>query len=120
MENLSKLLPDIGAMDELIDIRQTTRTADATGGWVDTWSDLATGVWARVEYLAQSDEGMRGEEQQIVAYRRIRFTFRSFFDTLNEQMRIVYDGDEYDILSISKLGRNRFLVVEAEKRDNET
>jgi hypothetical protein len=35
-------------------------------------------------------------------------------------MRIVFDSEEYDILNISRLGRSRFAVVEAEKRDNET
>ena len=119
MENLAKLLPDIGSMDELIDIRSFTNTADATGGVVPTWSDLATGVWCRVEYTSQSSEGTRGEDQQIVAFRIVKFTFRDVF-TINEKMRIVYSGDDYDILSISRLGRGRFVIVEAEKRDNET
>lgn len=120
MGKLSKQLTDVGAMDELISIRQFTRTTDATGGVVETPSYLAQDVWALVEEQARSDKGDRGEEQQIVAYRITKFTFRDFWATLNETMRIVYDGDEYDILSISKLGRNRFVIVEAEKRDNET
>lgn len=120
MASLSKLLKDVGQMDQLISIRQFTRVADATGGWVDTASFLAEDIWAKVEYTAQSDEGMRGENQQIVAWRLVRFTFRDFWPTLDERMRIVYEGNEYDIHNIQKLGRNRFVIVEAEKRDNET
>lgn len=120
MGNLAKLLKDLGELDELISIRQFSRVADATGGWVETPSYLAQDIWAKVEVSAKSDEGMRGEDQQIVAYRVTRFTFRNFWDTLNENMRIVYGGLEYDILSIGYAGKNRFAIVEAEKRDNLT
>lgn len=119
MANLSKLLPDIGAMDSLISIRQYSRVADATGGWVDTASFLAEDVFSKIDYTTRSDEGMRGEDQQIVAYNIVKFTFRDFWD-LNETMRIVFDGFEYDIKSIAKLGRSRFVIIEAEKRNNET
>ncbi len=120
MANLSKLLSDVGNMDQLVSIRQYSRVADATGGWVETASFLAEDVWAKVEYTSQSDEGMRGEMQQVVAWRRVKFTFRSFWDTLDETMRIVYKGLEYEILNIGYLGRERFVVVEAEKRNNLT
>jgi head-tail adaptor len=120
MGNLSKQLKDVAEMDTLISIRQYTRVADATGGWVETPSFLAEDVWAKIEYTAQSDEGMRGENQQMVAWNRTKFTFRDFWPTLSETMRIVFDGDEYDILNISRTGRTRFVIIEAEKRDNET
>lgn len=119
MGNLSKLLPNVGSMDQLINILSGIETTDSTGGVSTAWSNLATDIWSRVEYTAQSSEGMRGEDQQIVAFRIVKFTFRDFW-TINEKMRIVFDGDEYDILNISRLGRSRFAIVEAEKRDNET
>ena len=120
MGNLSKQLTDVGAMDELISIRQFTRTTDASGGVSEAPSFLAEDVWAKVEYTNRSDEGTRGEDQQIVAFSIVKFTFRDFWSTLNKTMRIVYGGEEYDILSISRLGKNRFVIVEAEQRDNET
>ena len=120
MGNLAKFNKDIGQMDELISIRQYSRAADATGGWVETASYLAEDVWAKVEYTTRSDEGMRGEEQQIVAFRIVKFTFRNFWDTLDEKMRIVYGGLEYDIHNIEYGGKSRFVTVEAEKRDNLT
>lgn len=119
MGNLSKLLPDVGSMDRLIDIVQYTETTDATGGVTETASDLATNVWCKVDYLTQSDEGMRGEEQQVVAWNRVKFTFRDYW-SVTEKMRISFDGADYDILNISILGRDRFTVVEGEKRDNQT
>ena len=120
MGNLAKQLKDLGEMDELISIRQYSRVADATGGWVETASYLAEDIWAKVEYTARSDEGTRGEDHQIVAFRLVRFTFRNFWDTLDETMRIVYGGLEYDIHNIQYMGKNRFVTVEAEKRDNLT
>lgn len=120
MANLAKLISDVGSMDQLIGIRQYSRVEDATGGVVETASYLAEDVWAKIEDTTRSDEGMRGEDQQMVAFRITKFTFRDFWPTLNETMRIVYEGLEYDILSISHLGRSRFVVIEAEKRDNLT
>ena len=110
MGNLAKQLKDLGEMDELVSIRQFTRVADATGGWVETASYLAEAIWAKVEYTTQSDEGMRGEEQQVVAYRVVKFTFRNFWDTLAETMRIVYEGDEYDIHNIHRLRHNSIII----------
>jgi head-tail adaptor len=118
MAGLSKIV-DIGALDQLISIREATEVTDATGGVSETWSDLATSVWSKVEYTLQSSEGMRGEDQQVVAYQIAKFTFRDYW-AVTEKMRIGYGGAEYDILAISPLGRDRFTVVEAEKRDNET
>lgn len=120
MGTLAKQLLDVGRMNELISIRQYTSAEDETGGWVETPSYLAEDIWAMVEGTAQSDEGMRGEKQQMVAWNRRKFTFRNFWDTLDEKMTIIYDGNEYDILNIDKIGKNRFVVIEAEKRDNET
>lgn len=119
MGNLSKLLTDVGALDQLVYLMTATKSADATGGQVETWATGEEPLWAKVEYGTQSDEGMRGEDQQVVAYRVVRFTVRYGF-TIDETMRLSYNGDEYDIHSISRLGRERFLVIEAEKRDNET
>ena len=119
MANLAKLLPDIGAMDTLIDIRSFTNATDATGGVVPTWGNLATDIWCKVDYTAMSDEGMRGEDQQVVAYNVVKFTFRDLW-TIDETMRIVFEDKEYDIKNISRLGRSRFAIVEAEKRDNLT
>lgn len=120
MGQLSKQLKDIGELDQLVSIQQYSRVADATGGWIDTASYLAEDIWAKVEYTARSDEGTRGEDQQVVAYNIVKFTFRDFWDTLNETMRIIFEGCEYDIHSISKMGRSRYVIVEAEKRDNLT
>lgn len=118
MGNLSGII-EIGQLDKLIDILSATKTTDATGGQVETWTETYSDVWCHVEYTAMSNEGMRGEEQQIVAYNVTRFTVRDLF-TVNETMRLSFEGNEYDIKSISKLGRSRFAVIEAEKRDNET
>jgi len=119
MGALSKLLPDIGAMDQLISIKQYSSAADATGDYPETGSYLAEDIWANVAYTAQSDEGMRGEDQQIVAWNRVKFTFRDFW-TITNRMRVVFEEEEYDILNINRLGRSRFVVIEAEKRDNLT
>jgi head-tail adaptor len=119
MANLARLLHDVGEMDNLINIKSPTQTTDATGGITKTWSSLYTDVWCKVDYSLKSNEGFRSEDQQLVAFRVVTFTMRDFAE-LNEIMRIEFEDVEYDILSITKLGRDRFLVIEAERRDNNT
>ena len=118
-ENLGKLMPDVGSLDEQINILQPLRTTGPAGGVTETWSALASNVWARVMDKGLSNEGFRGEDQQEVAFRITEFTVRAEF-SIDETMRIQYAGQQYDILSILKVGRNRFLTIKSERRDNET
>jgi len=119
MANLAKLLLDIGAMDQLVYLMTSTKTTNSTGEQVETWATPEEGMWARIEYTLQSDEGMRGEDQQVVAYNIVKFTVR-YGLTIDETMRLSYNSNEYDIKAISEIGRQRFLVITAEKRDNST
>lgn len=117
MENLSKILPSIGAMDEEITIEAYTESRNASGEQVLTWSEYAT-ILARVKW---PDAGMKetysADEQ--TAFRKIFFEIRydSALD-MGQKMRVLYRQIEIcDIIGIGTLGRDRFTVLTCQMRE---
>lgn len=106
----------IGKLNERISIVQPISSIDATGGKVTTWTTLVS-CWADAQAMAQSDEQMRGE--QIVAQNATSFAIH-YRDGINEQMRIIWRNEYYDIATINQRGRREQLVIEAYRRDNQT
>jgi len=113
MENLSKILPDIAALDTKVELQSFTTAADAYGGLTKTWTTYAT-EWARIEYSATgSGEDYDGHINLSVL--RIQFTIR-WRDSVTVKHRVLYDSEYYDIRKIEVLGRRRFLLITADKK----
>lgn len=89
-----------GSLDRRIVIQQRTDTRDAAGEPIPTWSVLDT-VWAALEPL-QGQELI--EAQETNAKRKARFRIRYRTD-VTEKMRVVWDGETWDINAISEIGR---------------
>ena len=118
MENLSKILPSIGAMDEEITIQTYTESRDAAGGEVLTWSTYAT-LLARVKWPATGMKETYSAGQET-AFSRIEFTIRydpAIPTTPNEKQRILYRQTEIcDIIGIDEVGRQRYLIITCQRR----
>ena len=117
MENLSKILPSIGAMDEEITIQKCTATRDASAQEVLTWSTYAT-VLARVKWPDSGIKETYSADQQT-AFRKIVFEMR-YDSTLDmrQKWRVLYRQVEIcDILGIGTLGRDRFTVLTCQMRE---
>jgi SPP1 family predicted phage head-tail adaptor len=104
------------ALRDQVKIQQYTTSTDDTGGEVISWTDLAT-VWCKVDYQIQSDE--KEQALQITAYIRINFTIRRVA-ALHAKMRMLYNGQLCDILTISTDAKKEYQRVECEIRDNDT
>ncbi len=120
MENLSRILPSIGAMDEEITIQQCTATRDASAQEVLTWSTYAT-ILARVKW---PDSGMKEtySADQQTAFRKIVFEIR-YDSALNmrQKWRVLYRQVEIcDIIGIGTLGRDLFTVLTCQMREETT
>ena len=84
-----------GDFDQRITIQNVTESVDTFGQRVQTFSTLAN-VWAKVE----EKSGSEGEtSDQIIATRKVQFLIR-WRNDINEQMRILYRGQIYEIESI--------------------
>jgi SPP1 family predicted phage head-tail adaptor len=117
MENLSKILPSIGAMDEEITIQSYTESRNASGEQVLTWSTYVTTL-ARVKW---PDAGMKEtySADQQTAFRKIVFEIR--YDPnldMGQKRRLLYRQIEIcDIIGVGTLGRDRFTVLTCQMKE---
>lgn len=104
----------IGTFDRRITIKTTTQTQSSSGAPLDTFAELAT-VWANVNSQGKSEK-FTNEKETTFNKKVFSIRYRTDFD---EKAIIVFDSDEYDILSINETDgtRKRFLEIEAERRE---
>lgn len=103
----------IGAMDTQVLIEQPTYSTSTSGQKIPTWSTLVT-VWAE---QVEKNAGENYEANQLVASKQKLFKIRHY-SGITEKMRINLDGEYYYINGIARDGRQRFLLLTAEKKDN--
>lgn len=86
---------NIGRMTKKITIRSSTRANNSYGEPVETWADFAT-KWAEVntKTLAEDFIADKKRTREPIEF-RIRYT-----SGVTNQMKVVYGGNDYDILSV--------------------
>ena len=89
-------------LDRIVTIQQRTVVRDSFGGEVVTWVDLAQ-VWASFRPRTAT-ERFENESNIELASNTAAFRVRYRSD-LDETMRIVHDGHEWDIEGIVEVGR---------------
>lgn len=94
-----------GRLDRRITIQQNTPSTNSFGEQDESWADLDT-VWAEVRTQSGREIFAAGTQAEI----DIAFRIRHRTD-LTRAMRIVYDGDNYDILAINEIGRREGLEI---------
>jgi SPP1 family predicted phage head-tail adaptor len=105
-------LVPIGRMDRRVILKRRTVTRDAMGGILEAWTTIAT-VWGRRmdttgrEYIAAGHEN---------AERSTRFTIRWRSD-VNPSWRLECEGLDYDIVSMTEIGRRQWLEMVATVAD---
>lgn len=108
-----------GRMDRRITFQTFTESADGAGEPVKTWANLASNptVWAEVLPLALTNRGGGMEvfdAEQILGLADTRFRIRYRSD-ITVEMRIVYASVNYDIESVSEIGRREGVDIVARK-----
>jgi SPP1 family predicted phage head-tail adaptor len=89
------MIKQAGQLDRRITIQTFTTSTDDFGEVIPSFTTLAD-VWAKVE----EKRGTEGEDDnQIIASKVVEFFIRYRSD-INEQMRIVYNGQTYKIEAI--------------------
>ena len=99
------LLFAIGRASHRIRIEQKSVTRNAIGEEVVTWADVITdtadnSIWAEVWPLKWR-EFFAAQQTQYAADVRFRLRYRA---GLTQDMRVVWNGDAFDILSIVDVG----------------
>lgn len=104
-----------GQLDRPIEIRQLINRRGSAGGEDRSWGLFAK-AWAAVEDLGGS-EAVDGKPGQRSSLGKRRFRLR-WFPGVHAAMRIVYAGQEHDIVALGEgRGRGRELLIDAEIRD---
>ena len=108
---------NIGGLDRRIDIQGAGITVNDYGERIETWTKLGT-VWAAIERKPSASERNSGE--QVVSFQSVVFIVRwssevSGYDITN---RIVYSGNNYNILGIQEIGRRDQLRIITELIEN--
>ena len=99
----------IGVMDREITIQRRELEENAFAERVEAFTDLLT-VWAAVEYpISRQDEQIADGLNLTTS--PVNFTIRDTDITVKD--RIVYDGENYDIINIAQIGRNDRLKITA-------
>ncbi len=96
-------------MDREVTIQRSELQENKTSERVEVFTDLLT-VWAAVEYpISRQDEQIADGLNLTTS--PVNFTIRDTDITVKD--RIVYDGENYDIINIAQIGRNDRLKITA-------
>jgi len=104
----------IGELDRRITIYSHTDTQSATGEPIRSWSLIRT-CWAFVE-LAGGSETIIGNTPTVRSDKT--FTIR-YSSVINENVRIEFEGQKYNIQHIEEIDRKRYMKISATIPDNE-
>ena len=111
MENLSAKLPDIAALDEILEIQNYTTNTNKYGEELKTFATVCK-EWARVEWTMQrGGEDYEGAKQ--TSKNTVHFTIR-YNTAVKPDFLILYESEYYDILHINHIGRRRFTILVCE------
>lgn len=101
----------IGERRHRLRIEQRTATRSGYGEAVDTWSTVAE-VWCKPTYqMAGSGEGLAGD--QMVSTTVVVFDI-AYRDGISENMRLVFEGRNYEILYMQKPDFRTSLLIRAQ------
>lgn len=99
-----------GRLDRRIKFQAPQEGIDGLGHPAKTWGD-AFEVWA--EYVPVAADERFTQLREAQAIRRVRFRIR-YNAAISEDMRIVYEGNLYNVKSIQEIGRREGQDVIAE------
>ena len=99
---------------EYITIQERTGTIDSLGQKVETWNKFAA-TWAHVTTKTMS-ESIQASQLMAVA---MKFFKIKHIAGLRADMRILYDGDYYDIIGINFDRRDNTATISALVTDNQ-
>ena len=104
---------NIGEYDQQIVIKTETDTLDTNyGGKTTTWSTLAT-VFAKIEPASASEKYASDRE---TAFHDYTFTIR-YLTGFDEKAVLTWDGNTFDILSISRPDRQHTLIIKGKRKE---
>lgn len=101
---------NVGRLDRYIVIQEFSNVTNAIGEVTKSWSTFHE-CFAQLQGAGGSE---KEEASKNTATRMVKFKIR-FFDGITEDMRILYNGNYYDIHEIQELGREALWLKASKK-----
>jgi len=102
-----------GKLDSTIQIQRPFETVNSYGAFNVTWETMAT---LRAEIIEERTEEL-DRDPGTAGQRFVTFRMR-YRDSVSLGDRILFDGEIYDLKSVTEIGRRRGLEVRAKYRGN--
>ena len=103
-----------GELDRRLTIQQPVGTKDEFGQNTDAWENVHTNIPCGVVYIKG---GEVWETTQDVGNLTTDFKIR-YFAGITPRMRILYEGEYYDIKRVIEVTRRKGFVIQAQWKDN--
>lgn len=99
-----------GNLDRVIEIQRRTTGLDLYGTPVDTWTQVETMRAQLIKNAADNQEGQRGDITNAFLNFRMRY-----LDDVTLENRVTYQGQQFEIISISEIGRRVGLEITCQR-----
>lgn len=110
--------PDPGKLNQQITIQQRVTTKDAEGGMVDSWTDFAANVWAKVNNLSGNERSATAKGGEKLES-RTEFTIY-YIDGVTNKMRVSFGGKYHNIRHVNNfMEANEYLIITCDTGGND-
>ena len=100
-----------GSLNRKIELQSLVKTSTPTGGFTQSWVSVAT-LWAKIKNMS-GGELLHADQLGATAYSDFTIRYRA---NINETMKLVYRGTEFQIRHINNLEEaDLFMVVKGER-----
>ena len=103
-----------GRADRRIALQSSTLATNAYGQRVATWATYAT-VWAQLTYTG-GDEKLQSDQVSSTVKTQFKIRYSSDTSSVKPSDRVVYNGNNYEVLYVQEVGRSEALNLICELR----
>jgi SPP1 family predicted phage head-tail adaptor len=104
-------------LDLRVELFQPTTVPNNSGQVIKSWASAGTFYAERIVQETAGTEAMPYDQMVSSAF----YTWRLRYpNTVMPNWRLVYNSEDYDIVSVIPEGRRRFILVKTRLRDNGT
>lgn len=103
---MASKLPEISELRHRVIVEQLSNAADSQGGFVTTWSTLAT-IWAKVEPIKSFERLFGGR----IEYQRSHVAWIRHRTDVTTSMRLTFDSRTFQIKGIRRPDERKFFLI---------
>lgn len=99
-----------GKLSRRVTLQVPVKVRDSFGQELENWQDVSPKVWANVTWMS-GGESFTADQRS--ARQSVEFEIRYRAGLAPKRVRVVHDGQIYDVEDVREIGRRRGLVLTA-------